>query len=183
MEIRKTAINTQMIIAIGLVIIGVMLRLVPHIPNFAPVGAIALFGGALLNWRLALWLPLGVMMLSDMVLGGYPGIEFTWAGFLLVVLWGMMFRRRRFLSRVTIGAIGSSGIFFVVSNFGVWVASGMYAHTASGLAECYVLALPFYTATLLADMTYAAVFFGVYEAVRRVAVNYLPHRTNIDTMQ
>lgn len=171
MEIRKIAINPQLIIVTALMVIGAALRLLPHIPNFAPIGAIALFGGALLAWRYAIWLPLGIMMVSDLVIGGYPGIEYTWIGFLLITLWGMLFQKRHFLSRVTFGALGGSVIFFVVSNFGVWVASGMYAHTVQGLIACYVLALPFFTATLLSDITYSAVIFGAYE----IALRFMTH--------
>lgn len=162
MEVRKNAINVQFIVTVALIVIGATLRLVPHVPNFAPVGAIALFGGTLLSWRLAVWLPLGVMMASDLILGFYPGIIYTWAGFLLVAVWGMVFHKRRFVARVTLGALGSSSIFFVVSNFGVWIASGMYAHTFSGLLLCYTLALPFLRATVVSDIVYSVILFSGY---------------------
>jgi hypothetical protein len=163
-EIRKTAIkHSQLIIAMALIIIAVMLRLLPHEPNFAPVGAIALFGGVLLGWRLALWLPLSVMMLSDLLLGFYPGIQYTWIGFLLVAGFGMLLKKLPFLPRVTLGAFGSAAIFFVVSNFGVWLAGGMYAQSVEGLWQCYYAALPFFRMTLLGDAFYAFMLFGVYE--------------------
>jgi hypothetical protein len=163
-EIRKTAIkHSQLIIAIALIIIAVMLRLLPHEPNFAPVGAIALFGGVLLGWRLALWLPLSVMMLSDLLLGFYPGIQYTWIGFLLVAGFGMLLKKLPFLPRVTLGAFGSAVIFFVVSNFGVWLASGMYALSVEGLWQCYCAALPFFRTTLLGDAFYVFMLFGAYE--------------------
>lgn len=175
MEIRKTAIkHSQLIIAIALIVLGATLRLLPHEPNVAPIGAIALFGGALLGWRLALWLPLTIMMLSDLVLGFYPGIQYTWMGFLLVAGFGMLLKKLPFLPRVTLGAFGSAMIFFVVSNFGVWFASGMYAHSLDGLWQCYYAALPFFRMTLLGDAFFAFVLFGTYELATGWARSRLP---------
>lgn len=174
MEIRKITVKTQLLIALALVLAGIALRFVPHLPNFAPVGAVALFAGAVLGWRLAVWLPLLVMMLSDFVLGFYPGIELTWAGFLLVALYGMLFRNARFSNRVTLGALGGSTIFFAVSNFGVWLSSGMYAHTIDGLVQCYTMALPFFRMTFMGDVFYGFVLFGSYA----LAVQLIAHRAS-----
>jgi hypothetical protein len=60
--------------------------------------------------------------------------------------------------------MASGMVFFIVSNFGVWVTSGMYAHTLDGLLECYVMALPFFRTSLMADLFYSAVLFGLYAA-------------------
>lgn len=165
MEIRKGAINWQLVAALLLVIAGTALRLLPHIPNFAPVGAIALFGGAVLGWRLAVWLPLVLMISSDFLIGFYPGIEFTWAGFLLIALFGMLLRRVGLIGRIVVGGAASGLLFFTVSNFGVWLTSGMYVHTLDGLIQCYVMALPFFRVSLMADLFYSALIFGLYELV------------------
>lgn len=165
MEIRKSAVNWQLAIAISLVVVGVGLRLLPHVPNFVPVGAIALFGGAMLGWRLAVWLPLAVMILSDLVLGFYSGIAFTWAGFLLVALYGMTLRGRSLQAKVVLGGIGGALLFYAASNFGTWLMSGMYPQTLAGLLDCYVMGLPFLRATLLGDVLYGFVLFGAYEVI------------------
>ncbi|MBI4343638.1 MAG: hypothetical protein HY601_02355, partial [Candidatus Omnitrophica bacterium] len=75
-------------LVIGLLLLGVVARLVPHPPNATPVMAIALFGGTYLSKRWALLLPLAILVLSDLVLGWYPGISFTWGAFLLTGLLG-----------------------------------------------------------------------------------------------
>lgn len=172
MEIRKRTVSMQTVAALLLIVAGVLFRLVPHVPNFAPIGAIALFAGAVLHWRLAVWLPLLIMGISDMVLGFYPGIAYTWAAFLLVVVLGMVLRKYATLWRIAFGGLGGAFLFFVVSNMGVWVASGMYPHTAAGLTDCFVAALPFFRMTLLSDIFFSAVLFGMYElAARRFAGN------------
>ncbi|HEX7963305.1 MAG TPA: DUF6580 family putative transport protein [Candidatus Saccharimonadales bacterium] len=168
MEIR---INRKLAwVALALLAFGVLMRLLPHPANLAPVGAIALFGGAVLPRRLAWWLPVAIMVVSDLFIGTYHGIVFTWAGFLLVGLYGMSLRRMHGLPRVVIGVAGSSVIFFLVSNFGVWAQGQLYAHTWTGLAQCYTLALPFFRNTFIGDALYAGLLFGLYAfAQSRVA--------------
>lgn len=170
MEIRKIRLSSAHIIAITLIALGILLRLAPHEPNFAPVGAIALFGGALFGWRTALWLPLAIMMTTDIFLGSHSTIVFTWGGFVLISLFGTLFRSSSFWKRVLAGGLGSGAVFYAVSNFGTWLTTDMYAHTFVGLADCYVAALPFFRASLTADLFYGFVLFGLYAlAIRLVA--------------
>ena len=160
MEVR---VNRNLVwVAVALVVFGVVMRLLPHPANLAPVGAIALFGGAVLPRKLGWWLPLAVMMISDLFLGTYNGILFTWAGFLLVSLFGMSLRGQSNWVRVPLGALGSAVIFFIVSNLGVWAQGQMYAHTWSGLVQCYELALPFFRNTFFGDFIYSWILFGAF---------------------
>lgn len=169
MEIRKSSVKTQLTIAVLLVLFGVMLRFVPHIPNFAPIGALALFGGAMLGRKYALWLPLSAMVISDVFLGFYQGILFTWLGFALVAVFAMLLKNKKFTHKIALGAPSAAIIFYLVSNFGVWLTSGMYSFTLTGLIDCYVQALPFFRATLLGDLFFSVVFFGAYELAMWVA--------------
>ncbi len=168
MEIR---INRTLVwVAISLVVFGVVMRLLPHPANLAPVGAIALFGGAVLPRKLGWWLPLAIMIASDLLIGFYNGILFTWAGFLLVGLLGMGLRTMSNWLRVPIGAMAGAIIFFAVSNFGVWLQGHMYAHTWAGLVQCYEMALPFFRNTFFGDFLYSWLLFGVYA----LATQYVP---------
>jgi hypothetical protein len=161
--------RNQTLIAGALIVAGVLLRLVPHTANFAPVGAIALFGGVVLAPRLAIVLPLAVMAISDLVLGLHGTVLFTWCGFVLVGLFGMMLRNSRNRLRIPVGAIGSALIFYIVSNFGVWVEGVLYTRTLQGLLDCYSAGLPFLKVSLVADLAFSAALFGAYEfAGRRV---------------
>ncbi len=162
MEIR---ISKTTVLALALVVIGIALRVIPHTANFAPVGAIALFAGAILAWRTALWLPLAIMVVSDLIIGLHPIIAFTWGGFLLVTVFGMLLRNRPNLVRVPLGAIGAALIFFLVSNLGVWLEGKMYPLTWQGLVDCYTMALPFLRTSFIADLSYSALLFGLYALV------------------
>lgn len=149
-------------VAVALIVFGVILRILPHDANFAPVGAIALFGGAVLSARHALWLPLVIMIVSDIFIGFHDTMLFTWGGFVLVGMFGMLLRKSSNALRIPVGALGSGLVFFIVSNFGVWVEGRLYPHTLQGLVECYVAALPFLRTSLIADLIFAAVLFGAY---------------------
>ncbi len=149
-------------IALALIVTGVALRLIPHAANFAPIGAIALFGGAVLSARHALWLPLVIMVVSDLFIGFHGTMLFTWSGFVLIGMFGMLLRQRNNAERIPLGALGSALIFYLVSNFGVWVEGKLYAHTLQGMIDCYVAALPFLRTSLIADLVFTAALFGAY---------------------
>lgn len=146
--------------------VGILLRFAPHAPNFTPVAAIALFGGVYLKKKYALITPLALMMVSDLFIGLHEVILFTWGGFLITVFLGFWIRRKRSLSRITIATLSASLIFFLVSNFGVWIM-GWYPRTLNGIITCYIMAIPFLRNFTLATFLYVAVFFGAYEFIAR----------------
>jgi hypothetical protein len=155
-------VNRSRIAAIlSAILIAAVLRLVPHPPNFTPIGAMALFSGAYLGRRpLAFAAPLGAMLLSDAVLGFYSGMWITYLAVALIVLVGWIALSRVSVLRVAGAALASSIVFFLVSNFGTWALSGMYPHTGAGLVGCYVAAIPFFQNTLAGDLFYATLLFG-----------------------
>jgi hypothetical protein len=137
------------------------LRLVPHPPNFTPIGAMALFSGAYLGRRaLAFAAPLGALLLSDLVLGFYHGMATVYASVALIVVLGAMALKRVSPIRVGAAALASSVLFFVITNFGMWLFSGFYPRTVAGLEACYVAAIPFFQNTVAGDLFYATLLFG-----------------------
>jgi hypothetical protein len=153
-------------LAISLIIIGILLRFTPHAPNFTPVAAIALFGGAYLNKRYALIVPLLLMVISDLFIGMHNTVAFTWGGFALITVLGFWIKKHKSLSRITVAPLASSILFYIISNFGVWLM-GWYPYTLQGLIKCYVMALPFLRDFTLATVLYSFGFFGVYELIAR----------------
>jgi len=151
-------------LAISLILIGILLRFAPHAPNFTPVAAIALFGGVYLSRKNALIVPLLLMMVSDAVLGISNVMLFTWGGFILITLLGFLLQKKLSGSRIVAFSLVSSLVFFVVSNFGVWLM-GWYPLTSSGLAQCFIMAVPFLRDFTVSTLLYSAVFFGAYELI------------------
>ena len=163
----------------GMIVLAALSRLLPHPPNFSPVEAIALFGGAYFARRhFALWVPLAAMLLSDLALGllhgGLYADYFLSAGFLLVylciaasALLGFGLRGRVGALRVGAYSLLGSVLFFLVTNFGAWLGSPMYPQTAEGLLAAYVAGLPFFQNTVLGTLFYSALLFGSLAWLRR----------------
>ncbi|HSX42955.1 MAG TPA: DUF6580 family putative transport protein [Candidatus Saccharimonadales bacterium] len=166
----------QLGIACALIAVAVCLRLLPHPANFAPVAAIALFGGTVLPRYIAPWVPLGAMATSDLFLGFYDIISITWACYVLIALASSQWLQRPTVRRVGVMTLLASLFFFVATNFAVWAAGTMYTHDLAGLVQCYELALPFFRGTLVSDLVYTASLFGLYA----LAIQ-LPARKNFVT--
>lgn len=153
--------NIRILALVGAILCAALFRLVPHPPNFSPIAAMALFGGAYLPRRaLAFVAPLGALLLSDLVLGFYPGISFVYVSVALTVLIGWAISRNRTALPIAAAALAGSVLFFVVSNFGTWLLTDMYPKTLSGLAACYVAAIPFFQNTIAGDLFFSVVLFG-----------------------
>jgi hypothetical protein len=166
-----TSNHARLIALLSAIVLAAALRLLPHPPNFTPIGAMGLFSSAYLGRRaLAFAAPLGAMLLSDAVLGFYSGMWVTYLAVALIVLTGWVALSRISVLRVAGAAVASSVLFFLVSNFGTWALSGMYPHTSAGLSACYVAAIPFFQNTLAGDLFYAALLFGGF----RLAEHFAP---------
>ena len=150
------------------VLAAAFIRLIPHAPNFAPIGAMALFGGAYLNKKTAFLLPLAAMALSDFFIG-FDSITSrltVYGSFALIVLIGFWLRRERSVGKVVLASITASVLFFIITNFGVWLAGSIYPKTLEGLVACYSAAIPFFRNTMAGDLFYSGVFFGSFELVK-----------------
>lgn len=145
----------------ALVLAAAASRLLPHAPNVTPIAAMALLGGACFsNKGLAFFVPLAALFLSDCVIGLHGGMAFVYGAFALAVCLGFFLKGRRTPLAIFSAALASSVIFYLVSNFGVWISGDMYAHTWSGLTECYAAAVPFFRNDLLGTLAYSALLFG-----------------------
>ena len=163
-----TANSTRLLAILTAILCAAVLRLVPHPPNFAPITAMALFSGAYLGRRpLAFAAPLGAMAMSDAIIGFHSGMPFVYASVAAIVLLGWLALSRITVLRLAGAAIASSVLFFIVTNFGTWLLSGMYPMTGPGLAACYVAAIPFLQNTVAGDLFYTAVLFGAFALLER----------------
>ena len=150
-----------MVLVLAIFALGVFARFLPHAPNFTPVLALALFGGVYLKRSQALFLPLALMMVTDLFIGLHPVIPFTWGSLLLISCIGVWVRSSHSMWRVATGSVVSALLFFVVTNFGCWLA--YYPQTWEGFVSCYVLAVPFFRGTLVSTLLYTVILFGGYE--------------------
>lgn len=169
------------IILIAMTLAAALSRLIPHPPNFSPIEAMALFGGAYFARRwMGVALPLIAMLLSDIVLGLVNGglyVEhFTSLPFILVYgcialssVMGFALRGRVSAGRVIGFSLMGSVLFFLVTNFGVYLtASAMPGSEAclAGILPCYISALPFFQWTALGTLFYSMILFGGFALLR-----------------
>ncbi len=157
--------NLKFLIALLFILTGVVFRLIPHAPNFTPIAAIALFGGVYFSKRLAIVLPLGAMIISDIFIGFYDIkiMSAVYGSFVLCAVLGIWLKSHKNWQTIGASAILSSVLFFLITNFAVWAFSPWYAKTFSGIVQSYFMALPFFRNSLLGDLFYTAVFFAAYE--------------------
>jgi hypothetical protein len=157
-------------LALSLIVIGILLRFAPHAPNFTPVAAIALFGGAYLNKKQSMLVPLCLMVISDLFLGLHNTVFFTWGSFALIAVLGFAINKKPGALRIGAMSLLSSSLFYVITNFGVWLL-GWYPHTIKGLIDCFILALPFWRDFTVATVIYSTAFFGAYELIAQRVEN------------
>jgi hypothetical protein len=175
-------------LALVMTILSGLARLLPHPPNFTPVGSMSLFAGARLNGWMAYLVPLAIMAITDPLVGivfgrqGYSRASvFVYGSFLISVWIGRQLRRSESWMKIGVAAFLCSFQFYLITNFGTWAvgAGKYYPQTLAGLSDCYISALPFWGRTLAGDLTFTAVMFGLYAWLsRRVAKS---ERTSLQT--
>jgi hypothetical protein len=156
----------------------------PHPWNFTPVATALLYFGAR-GPRRQLWVPFALLAASDVILTKFVyAYTFswdqlvTWAWYAAILWLGTSLRENTNWLRVGGAALVSSVSFFVVSNFAVWAGWNGYPKTISGLMTCYVAGVPFFRHTLLGDMLYTAVTFGLPALAAAIAGSTNePHRS------
>jgi len=138
-----------------------LLRLAPHPWNFTPIGALALFGGATFrDRRLAFMVPLASLFVSDFAIGFHSLMWAVYGAFALMVGMGTWLRERRSFLPIAGTTLAGSVVFFVITNWAVWLSGITYPKTMAGLAACYVAAIPYFGNTLAGDACWAALLFG-----------------------
>lgn len=161
--------NKKFFVLFLLAIVGVSIatRLLPHPPNFTPIAALALFAGVYAS-KVSKWyllLPVGVMLFSDLFVGFYEPktMAVVYGSFFAIGLMGMVVQKHKNMGTIALGTLLGSVLFYLATNFAVWAFSGMYALTPQGLALSYYTALPFFKFSLLGNVLYVTLFFGIYE--------------------
>ena len=148
----------------------------PHPYNFTPLIGITLLSGFLFKNRLlSIFVPLISFWLSDIFINNYiysgyyggftifqSGMFWTYGSLIAISFLGSNFLSNSKISKVCLASLSASTIFFVISNFGVWLGGAMYAKNLAGLIQCYTLAIPFYGSSLIGDLIYSSIFFSAY---------------------
>ncbi|MGQ9643643.1 MAG: DUF6580 family putative transport protein [Ignavibacterium sp.] len=157
-------LNPRFLVITIMILAAAFVRLIPHPPNFAPIAAMALFSGAYFNKKsFAFAVPLAAMFLTDAVIGFHSSMWIVYLSFALIVLIGMFMLKNVNIKNVVLASVTASISFFIITNFGVWAFGTMYPKNIAGLIECYIAAIPFIQNTLLGDLFYSGIMFGIFE--------------------
>jgi len=173
--------NRDIILVVTCIMIGFIYRIIPGtIPNFSPIAAMALVGGLYLKRRhLAFLIPFVALFASDLILNNtiarpffpnHTGAVFfadymiwTYLAFALTVVIGMLLFKLKSFSKIMVGGLGASVLFFLLTNFGTWLTSGLYPDNSAGLLLCFEAALPFFRNTLIGNLVFVGIFVGSLE--------------------
>ena len=167
---EKEAVALRSILIFVMIVLAAALRLAPHPWNFTPVGAIALFSGAMVHdRRVAFLFPVLVMCVTDFIIGFNTLSPLIYASFLLSVLIGRLLIRKRNLLRIGGATFLGALQFFLITNFGVWAFLNSYPRIGAGLAACYLAGVPFFWNTLAGDAVYVTLLFGGFFLAARFA--------------
>lgn len=160
------------------IVFGIAMRILPHLPNVTPITAIALFGGMYLDKKYALILPFIIMLASDFFIGLHDTQLFVYLSFFISGLLGIWMRKVKTAGRVLFITLSASTIFFIITNFGVWLVGHIYSKDIRGLLECFTMALPFFRNTIFGDLLYTTSFILLFEFVKYLLEGRLPALAN-----
>ncbi len=160
---NEDGILLRTIVALIMIVLAAVLRIVPHPWNFTPIGAMALFSGAVVrDRRIAFLFPVLTLVAGDIFIGSSKLELLVYASFLVNVVIGVCLRRRRTAGRIGVATLLGAIQFFLVTNFGVWLFLNSYPKTAAGLLSCYAAGVPLFWNTLAGDALFATLLFGGY---------------------
>ena len=166
----------NILLIVALIVIGILGRIIPHPPNFTPIFAIALLASHVFkNKWIVILTPLMAMWISDLVINNYLyagyydsllifSSSFLWVygPIIFIALLGTVLIKKVKMSNIALSSISGSLIFFLVTNFGVWISGTMFPKSLFGLIECYTFALPFFGNALVGDLVYCTILFTSY---------------------
>jgi len=159
---------------IGIVITLIFSRLIPHPPNFTPIISVAILSGFLFkNIYISFVVLLFSLLISDLFIGFYTNMIFVYISILVIALTYFKNINKINYKKLFLISLTGSLIFFIISNFGVWLLGSMYQKNIHGLVKCYFLAIPFFKNTLLSTIFYSYLTF--------FSVDFLKKKLNLQT--
>ena len=154
--------NIKIILLCIIIFLVSLTRIFPHPPNFTPILALAIFGGAYFpNKIAALTLPVIAMFLSDLILGFHSQMYVVYGTIVILSFLGNIIKTKNIKNLAISGLVGSL-FFFIITNFSVWISGSLYPLTFDGLIQCYIMAIPFFHNTLISTLLFLSVLFFGY---------------------
>ena len=160
--------KVNLIIPIILFVLLVLSRMITEIPNFTATIALVMFTGYLIqNKFLSVLVILVSQVVSDLYLGIYSSMIFVYAAYISIALLSPIIMKKMNTKSVVLSSVISPSIFFIISNFGVWLIGSTYTFNLSGLIACYVAGIPFFDESLTSTVLFALTIFSIMKLIRK----------------
>jgi len=141
-------------------------RIVPHPPNFTPILAGAIFMPFMVQKSIGIIMPLAIMLVSDLIIGLHGLMLWTYGSIVLITLFSYQYIKKKFINVIKLSLV-SPILFFIVTNFGVWLTSSTYSPDLSGLMTSYTMGLPFLANSLISTILFSSCFYAIYYSFTR----------------
>ena len=159
------------IFPIGLILILALSRLMPHPDNFTPIIALAIMSSYFFrNVNFSYVVMLFSMLLADFFIGFYSHMLFVYLSLFLIVLIFFKISKKMNYKNLFIFSFFGSAIFFLISNFGVWLVGNLYERNINGLIECYFMAIPFFKNTIISTLIFSYSSLIIYKSSNKYFV-------------
>ncbi len=175
-------INVKFIVVAALILLAAFSRIIPHMYNFSPLGAIGMFGAAWFSkkWQ-AILVPLAATFISDLFINNviyaqynpaftwfYEGAYWQYLTYIIIIFAGfVLFRSKVTAPKVLMASLTATALFFLLSNFGSWITMSIYPKNATGLLASYTAGIPFINGTFYGDLFYCALLFGTFALINK----------------
>ena len=160
--------KVNLIIPMILFVLLVLSRMITEIPNFTATIALVMFTGYLIQNRfLSVLVILLSQVVSDLYLGIYSSMIFVYAAYISIALLSPIIMKKMNTKSVVLSSVISPSIFFIISNFGVWLTGSMYTFNLSGLITCYIAGIPFFDESLISTILFALTIFSIMKLVTK----------------
>ena len=160
--------KVNLVIPMILFVLLVLSRMITDIPNFTATIALVIFTGYLIQNRLlSILVILTSQVASDLYLGIYSSMIFVYAAYISIALLSPIIMNKMNTKSVVLSSIISPSIFFIISNFGVWLTGSMYTFNLSGLITCYIAGIPFFDESLISTILFALTIFSIMKLVTK----------------
>ena len=159
------------IFPVGLILILALSRLMPHPDNFTPIIALAIMSSYFFkNVNFSYAIMLFSMLLADFFIGFYSHMLFVYISLFLIVLIFFKISKKMNYKNLFIFSFFGSAIFFLISNFGVWLVGNLYERNINGLIECYFMAIPFFRNTIISTLIFSYSSLIIYKSSNKYFV-------------
>jgi hypothetical protein len=164
--------NKYLLLTVLIVLVSLSNIFLSDIPNFSPIASVALFSGFYFsNKKLALVIPIFCILISDLIIGFHSLMWAVYLSFSLIVILGF-FMKTASPKNVILNSIFSAILFFLITNFAVWIVGSFYSNDISGLTLCFYMGLPFFKYTLLSSVIFSTILFGGLEVINQLTAKY-----------